>query len=60
MLCNSCECVYVNGIKCHEIGCPEAWRDYKRKCEYCGMEFTPEHEHEKLCSQECYNNYYGV
>ena len=53
MLCQSCECVYVNGVKCHEHGCPDAWKDYTRQCLWCGQEFKPETEHQEFCEFSC-------
>jgi hypothetical protein len=58
--CNSCEIVYVNGVRCHEHGCPEAWRDYSRECTWCGTAFTPETRHQKYCSEDCYNTDNGI
>lgn len=60
MLCNSCECVYINGIKCHEHGCPEAWRDHKHECKNCGIEFKPEDQYRECCSDSCYCDYWGL
>ena len=54
-----CEKLMINGVLCHEIGCPEAWRDYKRECLECGAEFTPEDRNQKCCSDECAEAYYG-
>ena len=27
-MCQQCETVHINGVKCHEQGCPDAWMDY--------------------------------
>ena len=51
--CNSCEVLYINGVKCHETGCPEAWRDEVRECAWCPQTFTPEHKDQKYCSEDC-------
>lgn len=59
MLCNSCDCVYVNGIKCHETGCPDAYKDEQRECKWCGSTFTPEERDQHFCSDDCQAAYYG-
>ena len=58
MLCNSCNAVYINGILCHEHGCPEAWKDHKRECKWCGQEFIPEAEDQFCCSYDCTKAYW--
>jgi len=57
-MCEQCEVLYINGVKCHEIGCPDAWKDYVKECKWCGQEFQPEDKWQVLCSDdcaECYN-----
>jgi hypothetical protein len=57
--CQSCEAIYINGVFCHETGCPDAWRTWRECCE-CGQPFMPEHRFEKACSDSClcaYNGY---
>ena len=58
--CQSCEILYINGVRCHETGCPDAWRDTPRECFVCGTPFIPEIREEIYCSDECadidYNN----
>ena len=56
-MCNSCNVLYINGIKCHEKGCPEEYKDYLRECKWCGSEFEPEDRYQHFCSDECYNDY---
>lgn len=51
MLC--CEKLRINGVVTHELGCIEAWRDYGRKCKWCGNKFRPEFVHQVLCSESC-------
>lgn len=58
--CPSCEILYINGVRCHETGCPDAWKEEKRKCKECGHEFTPEERHQQCCSHTCNMAYYGV
>jgi hypothetical protein len=57
MRCNSCEAVMINGIYCHENGCPDAWKDYKRECKWCGSMFTPEDKYQTCCSDDCAEAY---
>ena len=57
--CNSCEIMYINGIRCHERGCPDAWKDKKRICKWCGCEFKPETKHQTACSEECAEAYFS-
>jgi len=59
MLCESCDCLFINGIKCHEIGCPDAWKDYKRECKWCGREFQPEDKNQQFCNESCAESYYS-
>jgi len=48
-MCNSCEVLAINGVRCHETGCPEAWKDYTAKCFECGCEFVPESKGQREC-----------
>lgn len=50
MKCNQCESAYINGIYCHELGCPEAWRDHYKDCWQCGCEFRPENRFQTVCN----------
>lgn len=57
--CPSCEVMNINGIRTHEIGCPDAWKDYTRECTWCGNKFNPEEKGQTCCSHSCfiaYNN----
>lgn len=56
-MCDSCEVIYINGHKCHETGCPEAWKDYDRECTWCGNKFKPETCYQKCCSPDCQEAY---
>jgi hypothetical protein len=58
-MCKSCEVLYINGVKCHETGCPEAWKDEKHECAWCGQDFEPEFDGQKCCSESCNNAYNG-
>ena len=58
-MCSSCEVLTINGVLCHETGCPDAWKDYTRKCKECGQLFKPANKLQDCCSHSCeihYNN----
>ncbi len=55
--CDSCEALVINNIICHEIGCPEAWRDKTRECKWCGSKFKPEYEWQQFCDDNCAEAY---
>jgi hypothetical protein len=59
-MCQSCEALRINGILCHETGCPDAWKGSKRSCQWCGQEFTPEHSRQQFCDNACYGYYYNL
>ena len=42
--CHSCEIMYINNVRCHETGCPDAWRDTPIPCFECGCYFIPEED----------------
>ena len=52
-VCHSCTLLRINGIVCHETGCPEAWTDEIRKCKWCGSEFKPENCRQQCCDESC-------
>ena len=54
MTCNQCEMISIQGVPCHETGCPEAWRRIKG-CKDCGCDFEAESRWQKYCSPECFN-----
>jgi hypothetical protein len=58
--CDSCEALYVNGVRCHESGCPGAWREEVRECKWCGSDFEPEDAHQRFCDDSCYRSYHGL
>ena len=54
-----CEKLRINGVVTHEIGCPEAWRDYDRECRWCGTMFKPEDKGQECCSDDCTESFRG-
>ena len=57
--CNSCNVLYINGVKCHEHGCPDAWMDHTRECKWCGREFSPYSKDQVCCDENCNEAYYN-
>lgn len=41
--CDGCNPFMINGVLCHETGCPESWRDYMAECSECGCDVFPRH-----------------
>ena len=37
--CDSCHILSINGLACHETGCPDAWKDYEKDCFECGWQY---------------------
>lgn len=58
--CQSCQLVRINGLVCHETGCPDAWRTELRECRECGTEFVPDTRRQLDCSGECWRAYVGL
>jgi len=57
MLCESCEALVINGVLCHEHGCPDSWKDTLRECKWCGQTFIPEEPGEQFCDESCAESY---
>lgn len=60
MRCHSCEIMVINGVRTHEHGCPDAWRDEVRECLECGSEFEPERREQVCCDESCALAYAGL
>jgi hypothetical protein len=52
--CDGCSPSVINGVFCHETGCPEAWRDREAECFDCGCAFYRSDRHQRLCD-DCLN-----
>lgn len=50
----------INGIVCHEHGCPDAYKNETRDCTWCSVEFIPEHNDQWQCCNDCHNSYHGL
>lgn len=59
-MCSSCEVININGIPCHETGCPEAYKDTTRSCKWCGHDFKPEERHQNCCGHSCTVAYLNI
>ena len=55
--CQACEVLVINGVICHELGCPDTYKDSVRECKWCGTEFTPEERYQAYCSDDCAESY---
>lgn len=58
--CDGCNPAMLNGVLCHERGCPDAWRDRPSECKWCGAEFFPEYSGQTFCDESCRCTYYGL
>jgi len=55
--CGQCQAMTINGLYCHETGCPESWRDQDRECNWCGSCFEPENPLHDFCTDDCAEAY---
>ena len=55
--CNQCEVMVINGVKCHERGCPN--ETVKKDCFQCGFKFeAARREFDRFCP-DCIENIYA-
>jgi hypothetical protein len=57
--CGSCQLMRIQGVVCHELGCPESWKDQHKDCKWCGRPFHPKVRGQQTCSSRCRHFYYG-
>ncbi|MBN1190430.1 MAG: hypothetical protein JXA46_11805 [Dehalococcoidales bacterium] len=57
--CVSCDVLVINNVICHELGCPDAWKDELRTCPWCGQKFKPESKEQLFDCDDCANSYHG-
>ena len=50
--CDGCSPSLVNGVLCHEAGCPDSWKDTEKTCFECGYGFLPDNRWDRTC-QDC-------
>jgi hypothetical protein len=60
MNCSSCELLTINGVVCHETGCPDSHLFTTRDCLWCGQQFTPDSPSDYCCDGACYAMYHGI
>lgn len=59
--CDSCASLSINGVPCHETGCPESHIDlrtgkpYLKECFECGGNFEAESKFDRYC-EDCASN----
>jgi len=58
-MCASCQALMINGVYCHETGCPDSHLDANGEpmaveCKWCGGKFYPDSKGEKYCCAECW------
>ena len=62
--CQNCQAVRINGVLCHETGCPTSYIGKTLECSWCGTKFKiPEDEKpiaqngsgktRYFCSEDC-------
>lgn len=54
MTCNSCNLATINGVRSHEHGCPDAWKDTTVACNECEDAFLRENKFQVKC-EACLN-----
>ena len=57
--CDQCEALTINGVYCHETGCPNAWKDYDVECRFCGSLFRPEYSGQAYCDDSCRETFHS-
>lgn len=48
--CSQCQALAINGVPCHELGCPNE----PRECEECGCAIESHHRHCQDCNEAIY------
>ena len=57
--CDGCTPSSINGTLCHEQGCPDARRDRKGYCPWCGQAYYPTEPGNRFCDDDCASAYHG-
>jgi hypothetical protein len=53
--CDQCQVLCINGVACHELGCPDRHLDpitglgYRQECRECGRPFRLRHLRQEEC-----------
>ena len=58
--CDGCSPNVIQGVFCHETGCPEAWRDQQNECFECGCLFYPGSRWQGTCDDCLYAQCEGL
>ena len=67
-MCQTCAATTINGVYCHEHGCPTMHKEniIRKGCAECGQHLYSEDSDEMIivdnhafCSEECRNYFYG-
>jgi hypothetical protein len=58
--CDQCNLMMIQGVRCHEHGCPDAWQDDTRQCSWCGTEFQPQTRRQAFDDDSCYAAYNNI
>jgi len=58
--CDQCEIIMICGVLCHETGCPDAWRNEIRDCNWCGTTFQPSSRLQTFDDDSCYASYHDL
>ena len=57
--CDQCDSATINGLPCHETGCPNHHIDlatgkpYPIECRECGCDFQPNSNEQIYCDESC-------
>lgn len=52
--CDGCSPARINGVLCHETGCPQAWRDQPKECYECGCDvYSPGRLATSVICEDC-------
>lgn len=49
--CDQCQALMINGVYCHETGCPNAHSLACRKCDECEIVYFPKYDRQRVCLQ---------
>ena len=56
--CHQCAAAMINGVYCHEIGCPESGKQAFRDCKWCGAKLEgPKKRNRGFCNNDCEKSY---
>lgn len=49
--CDGCKLAVIDGILCHETGCPFSWNDNAAECRECGCDFMLSEKNQTVCDE---------